>query len=73
MSYVYIGELCTNPFFLQVINAYAYLCKVENDSTSVLTTFEARKLTGKNASRECTDRTKWAHHIAKKCEGRHLV
>lgn len=54
----------------QVIDAYAYISEVATDSTSVLSTYDSRKLTT-GFARGC--HSPWVQAIARKCVGRKMV
>jgi hypothetical protein len=58
----------------QVINAYARISSVETDSTSFISTFQARKLLGETGGIDCAKQiTTWVRLIAEKCIGKNLV
>ncbi|XP_021321095.1 uncharacterized protein LOC8062482 isoform X2 [Sorghum bicolor] len=58
----------------QVINAYAHISSVETDSTSFITTLQARKLLGETGGIDnAKQTTTWANLIANKCIGKNLI
>ncbi|KAJ1270302.1 hypothetical protein BS78_06G043500 [Paspalum vaginatum] len=57
----------------QVIDAYAYLCDLDTDSTSVLTTIQSQWLIQHAGAIPTGCGNQWVAAIATKCVGRNLV
>jgi hypothetical protein len=54
---------------LQVIDSYAYVSELDTAPTTVLSTFDTRKLTGENGPIQSS----WVKIIAQKCIGREMI